>query len=222
MHEEKTDQEPEHGSYTGSNSLNGTCSVCGKPRALCPQQKLPPPIQTQAAPVPDYRAHEARGAGAIKRYSHGPVAIHADPDFEESPDGDVVLWTDHEADRAALAKELEEARAELRRLGHGTEIIACLRDDGSLLCTSRVGDPAWDTAENRRRVFAFVCKASAKVARLTQERDEARAKLEAMMLLQRSTYLRAEAAEREIPRLCGECGYTHREYESHGRRRDVD
>lgn len=49
----------------------------------------------------------------IKRYHHGPVAIHADPDFEESPDGDVVLWADHEADRAALVKELKEARAAL-------------------------------------------------------------------------------------------------------------
>ncbi len=42
----------------------------------------------------------------IRRYHHGPVVIHADPDFEESPDGDVVLWVDHLEDVDSLQREL--------------------------------------------------------------------------------------------------------------------
>lgn len=48
---------------------------------------------------------------SVKRYYHGVVRWQVDPDFEEAPDGDVVLWDDHE-------RELASANALLARALH--------------------------------------------------------------------------------------------------------
>ena len=45
----------------------------------------------------------------------------------------------------------EAAETALKRLGYGTEVIDVITDNGTRF-TSYVGDPSWDTAENRARV----------------------------------------------------------------------
>jgi hypothetical protein len=58
----------------------------------------------------------------------------------------------------ALLTRAEEAEAErdaaeneLRRLGHGVEVIDVITETGNRF-TSHVGDSSWDTADNRARV----------------------------------------------------------------------
>lgn len=54
-------------------------------------------------------------------------------------------------DYKTLAEAAEAAEAALKRLGYGTEVIDVVIDSGTRF-TSYVGDPSWDTAENRARV----------------------------------------------------------------------
>jgi hypothetical protein len=57
-----------------------------------------------------------------------------------------------------IEDDLVEAWKELRRLGHGTEVIFCFGKDGEPLCTSHVGDGCWDTVENRRKTFNYIAR----------------------------------------------------------------
>lgn len=54
---------------------------------------------------------------------------------------------------ACLRRRAESAEAELRRLGHGSEVIDVITESGTRF-TSYVGDAAWDTVDNRARVRA--------------------------------------------------------------------
>lgn len=72
-----------------------------------------------------------------------------------SPEGLAVYW-------ASRAKAAED---ELRRLGHGSEVIDVITDQG-VWFTSHVGDASWDTAELRARRREHHAKMRAKAAEL--------------------------------------------------------
>lgn len=57
----------------------------------------------------------------MKRYSHGVIRWDVDPDFEESPDGDVVLYED----AAAIERDRDEwkARAEAAEQAQSTAAL---------------------------------------------------------------------------------------------------
>lgn len=72
-----------------------------------------------------------------------------------------------EARLRELATELVDASVEcaneLRRLGHGMEVIDVITESGSRF-TSIVGDPAWDTADNRARLRAHHARVEQELA----------------------------------------------------------
>lgn len=74
---------------------------------------------------------------------------------------------------AKLEQQLASAERELRRLGYGAEPIFVIGEDGKTKCISLTGDAVWDTAENRRRTFAFIKGEEAEVARLREELADA-------------------------------------------------
>jgi hypothetical protein len=57
----------------------------------------------------------------------------------------------------------EAAETALKRLGYGTEVIDVVTDNGTRF-TSYVGDPSWDTAENRARVRSELASLRQRVA----------------------------------------------------------
>lgn len=81
---------------------------------------------------------------SIKRYYHGVVRWQVDPDFEESPDGDVVLWEDHEKVCAELRSQLADANALLEEADRNPRIINGWPDFARRIRAHLAAQPATD------------------------------------------------------------------------------
>lgn len=81
------------------------------------------------------------------------------------------LWDKALAMIDAQAARLAAAENELRRLGHGTEVIDVITETGNRF-TSHVGDVSWDTADNRARVRAHHAATESELAEVSALLDE--------------------------------------------------
>lgn len=82
-----------------------------------------------------------------------------------------IIATHNERLAAANARldQLEAAEAELKRLGHGVDVITVFNADGLPSFTSHVGDRSWDTRENRQRAHEFILRAEVALRILQQD-----------------------------------------------------
>ena len=94
-----------------------------------------------------------------------------------------------------------------------TDIIYVFRENGTTLCTSHVGDPAWDTPENRRRTFDFITRHA------EAERERPRA-----LLIQdlAAETRRADSAESKLRETTGELEKADKAIQFHVRAYDLE
>jgi len=94
-----------------------------------------------------------------------------------------------------------------------TDIIYVFRENGTTLCTSHVGDPAWDTPENRRRTFDFITRHA------EAERERPRA-----LLIQdlAAETRRADSVEAELRETAGELEKADKAMQFHVRAYDLE